>query len=108
VRPALPAIQVPTLVVHCSGDRVYPVSHGRYVADHIAGAQFVELDGTDHLPFAENGERLADEIEAFVTGSSSAVVADRALATVLFTDVGLNRARCRDGRLSLASASRCA
>ncbi len=87
VRPALPAISSPTLVMHCTGDQLYPLSHGRYVADHIEGARFLEIDGTDHFLFAENGERVADEIEEFVTGTRSGAAPQRRLATVLFTDI---------------------
>jgi class 3 adenylate cyclase len=87
VRSALPAIAVPTLVMHCTGDQLYPVTHGRFVADHVQGARFLEVAGTDHFFFAENGERVADELEEFVTGSRSGPAPHRRLATVLFTDV---------------------
>lgn len=87
VREVLPAVRVPTLVLHCSGDRLYPVAHGRYVADHIPDARFIELDGTDHFFFAENSERVAQELEEFVTGRRSQHSDDRSLATVLFTDI---------------------
>ncbi len=87
VRAALPTISVPTLVMHCTGDQMYPMTHGRYVADHIEGARFLELEGTDHFMFAENGERVTDEIEEFVTGVRSGPATHRRLATVLFTDI---------------------
>lgn len=87
VRAALPTISIPTLVMHCTGDQLYPLTHGRYVADHIEGARFLEVEGTDHFMFAENGERVADEIEEFVTGSRSGPLPHRRLATVLFTDI---------------------
>ena len=87
VRSALPAISVPTLVMHCTGDLLYPMTHGRFVADHIDGARFLEVEGTDHFFFAENGERVADEIEEFVTGCRSGPASQRRLATVLFTDI---------------------
>jgi pimeloyl-ACP methyl ester carboxylesterase len=87
VRSALPAITVPTLVMHCTGDQLYPVTHGRFVADHVQGAEFLEVPGTDHFFFAENGERVADELEEFVTGSRSGATPHRRLATVLFTDI---------------------
>jgi pimeloyl-ACP methyl ester carboxylesterase len=87
VRSALPAITVPTLVMHCRDDQLYPVSHGRFVADRIQGAEFLEVPGTDHFFFAENGERVADELEEFVTGSRSGAAPHRRLATVLFTDI---------------------
>jgi class 3 adenylate cyclase len=87
VRSALPAISVPTLVMHSTGDLLYPMTHGRFVADHIEGARFLEVEGTDHFFFAENGERVADEIEEFVTGCRSGPASQRRLATVLFTDI---------------------
>jgi pimeloyl-ACP methyl ester carboxylesterase len=87
VRDILPAIRVPTLVVHRSGDRVVPVEAGRYLAEHIPEAKFVELDGIDHYPFAGDGDALLDEVEEFLTGSRRAREPDRVLATVLFTDI---------------------
>ena len=87
VREVLPAIHVPTLVLHRSGDLVVPSAQGRYVADHIAGARYVELPGNDHLPFAGDSDALLDEVEEFVTGTRPAAQTNRILATVLFTDV---------------------
>jgi class 3 adenylate cyclase len=87
VRSLLPAIRVPTLVLHCRGDALYPVAHGRFIAEHIRDARFVELPGSDHFGFVENGERVAGEIEEFVTGRRSSHVGDRRLATLLMTDV---------------------
>jgi class 3 adenylate cyclase len=87
VRDVLPAIRVPTLVVHRSGDRVVPVEAGRYLAEHIPDAKLVELPGDDHYPFAGDGDALLDEVEEFLTGSRRAREPDRVLATVLFTDI---------------------
>jgi pimeloyl-ACP methyl ester carboxylesterase/class 3 adenylate cyclase len=88
VRDILGAIHVPTLVMHRRGDRVIAPAISRYLADRIAGATIVELDGIDHLPFVGDTEQLAAEIEEFVTGTRpSPPVADRVLATVLFADV---------------------
>jgi len=83
----LPSIQAPTLVVHRRGDRHVRVEHGRYLAEHIRGAQYRELDGEDHLFFAGDTDALADEIEEFLTGVRPVAVTDRVLATVLFTDI---------------------
>jgi pimeloyl-ACP methyl ester carboxylesterase len=83
VRAVLPVIDVPTLVLHCSGDRVYRIEQGRYVARHLANVRWIELEGSDHLFFSEHGERVADEIEEFVTGRRSGPTAHRRLATVL-------------------------
>jgi class 3 adenylate cyclase len=90
VRHVLPAIQAPTLVLHRVGDRTVPIEAGRYLAQHIEGARFVELPGDDHLQLAYEPhvlERLIDEIGEFVTGTRPDPEPNRALVTVLFTDV---------------------
>jgi pimeloyl-ACP methyl ester carboxylesterase/DNA-binding CsgD family transcriptional regulator len=71
VRNILPLITVPTLVLHRKGDLLCPIANGRYVAEHIPGAQLVELDGDDHLPMVGDVEAIADAIEAFLTGRIS-------------------------------------
>jgi pimeloyl-ACP methyl ester carboxylesterase len=87
VRQSLPLIQAPTLVLHRQGDRMVPIDLGRYLAEHIPGARFVELEGTDHLFFTGDADTLLDEIEEFLTGVRHTAEPDRVLATVLFTDV---------------------
>jgi class 3 adenylate cyclase len=87
VRDVLPAIRVPTLVIHRSGDRVIPVESGRYLAEHIPDAKYVEMPGHDHFPFVGDMDAIVDEIEEFLTGSRRAREPDRVLATVLFTDI---------------------
>ena len=87
VRDLLPAIRVPTLVLHRSGDMAVPVEHGRYLGEHIPGAKYVEMTGIDHAPAIGDPERIIGEIEEFLTGSRSEMEIDRVLATVLFTDV---------------------
>jgi class 3 adenylate cyclase len=87
VRRVLPHIQVPTLVLHRSGDRIVDVNQGRAVAEHIPGARFVELAGIDHIPFLGDADQIVAEVEEFVTGSRTAYEPDRLLATVLFTDI---------------------
>jgi class 3 adenylate cyclase len=87
VRSVLPAILVPTLVLHRHGDRAVNVRAGRYLAEHIPGARFVELQGIDHLPWAGDHDSVAVEIEEFVTGARPEKEIDRVLATVLFTDI---------------------
>lgn len=89
VRDALPLVQSPTLVLHRSGDRVVNVNAGRWMAQQITGARFVELPGRDHLPWAGDIEPLLGEVEEFITGARSVApdVFDRVLATVLFTDI---------------------
>lgn len=88
VRSILPAISVPTLVLHRVANRHYRLEFGRYLADHIPGARLVELAGADCFPFhtAQCGP-LLDEIQEFLTGARAATPAERELATVLFTDI---------------------
>jgi len=88
VRPVLPAIRVPTLVLHRTGDTFQPIEQGRHLARQIAGAKFVELPGVDHSPWYGDVEAVVGEIQEFLTGARGQVPeADRVLATVLFTDV---------------------
>jgi pimeloyl-ACP methyl ester carboxylesterase len=87
VRAVLPAIDVPTLILHREGDRMISVAQGRYMAETIPGARYVELPGEDHLPFAGDLDAVLDEVEEFLVGSRGAAESERALATVLFTDI---------------------
>jgi class 3 adenylate cyclase len=86
VHHVLPAITVPTLVVHRTGDRTTDVRGARLLAERIPGARYVELPGEDHSP-AVDGEAIVGEIAEFLTGTRPAVEPDRILATVLFTDI---------------------
>jgi class 3 adenylate cyclase len=86
VRHVLPAIRVPTLVLHRVGDRIITVEHGRYLAEHIPDARYVELPREDHLWWNE-GDDVLDEVESFLGGGSTAPDTDRVLATVMFTDI---------------------
>ena len=86
VRHVLPTVQVPTLVLHRTGDLDSSVDEGRFVAEHIPGARFVELPGEDHVPWI-HADQVVDEIEEFLTGARPAPESDRVLATVLFTDI---------------------
>ena len=88
VRALLPAIRVPTLVVHHTDDVVIPPEWGKYVADHIPGAKYVELPGRNLHHSVEPGWRASyQEIHKFLTGRQPEVADDRVLATVLFTDI---------------------
>jgi len=87
VRAVLPSIRVPTLVMHRRGDKVVSVEHGRYLAEHIRDARYVELDGDDHLIHAGDQEAVLEEIEEFLTGVRHAAGAERVLCTLLFTDI---------------------
>ena len=89
VRHILPAIRVPTLVLHRVGDGASPVEAGRYLADNIPGAKYLELPGDNHNPLYEPevADRIVGEVEEFLTGSRHEADPDRVLATVMFTDI---------------------
>jgi class 3 adenylate cyclase len=87
VRPALPLIQAPTLVLHRRDTQTIPVEHGRYLAEHIPRARLVELPGADPTLVWETPELALDHIEAFLTGVRRITAPTRILATVLFTDI---------------------
>jgi class 3 adenylate cyclase len=87
VRPVLPTITAPTLVIHAREDPI-PVQAGRYLADHIPGARYLEVDGMDVAPWLTEPDKILTEIEEFLTGSHAAPSPSRrALRTVLFTDM---------------------
>jgi pimeloyl-ACP methyl ester carboxylesterase len=87
VRPILPTISAPTLLIH-SRDEVVPVQCGRYIADHIPGARLLEVEGRDHVPWLADPDRILTEVEEFLTGSHAAPSPSRrALRTVVFTDM---------------------
>jgi pimeloyl-ACP methyl ester carboxylesterase len=92
VRPVLPSVCVPTLVLHPTGD-IFPQTISRYFADHIPGARFAVLEGVDHYPWFDDTHQLASEVEEFLTGARTEPEADRVLATVLFTDIVDSTAR---------------
>jgi hypothetical protein len=87
LRPRLPFISVPTLVVHREGDRMIPLGAGQYLAEHIPNARFVVLPGDDHLFFVGDTDAVVDEIQEFLTGARSGAEADVLTMTVLFTDI---------------------
>jgi class 3 adenylate cyclase len=87
VRPLLPAIQAPTLVLYRRGDQFAGKPHAAYLSEHIPGAKLVELPGEDNLIFVGDADADLDEIEEFLTGARHAPATDRVLATVLFTDI---------------------
>jgi pimeloyl-ACP methyl ester carboxylesterase/class 3 adenylate cyclase/DNA-binding CsgD family transcriptional regulator len=93
VRHVLPAIRVPTLVMHRLDTRNYNVEHGRYVAARIPGARLVELPGADYFPFVGDTNALIDEIETFVTGTRPVDVPDHVLATILVSEVAATAGR---------------
>ncbi len=85
----LPAIRVPTLILHRSDDRLVPVESGRYLGTHIPGARYIELPGADHLPWVGDTEALARPIEEFLEDldRDDTSEPDRAVTTVLFLDI---------------------
>ncbi|RNL78795.1 adenylate/guanylate cyclase domain-containing protein [Nocardioides marmorisolisilvae] len=90
VRPLLPRITVPTIVLHSTGDRWVPVEGARFCAEQVPGAQLVEFDSPDHLFFTDLLEERMSAIEAFVESgldSAAPAHAKRRLMTVLFTDL---------------------
>jgi pimeloyl-ACP methyl ester carboxylesterase/class 3 adenylate cyclase len=87
VRDALPRIRVPTLVMHRPKEMVWDVRHSLYLAEHIPGARYVELEGIDSFPFVGDGEAILEEVEEFLTGGRGGGELARALLTVMFTDI---------------------
>jgi class 3 adenylate cyclase len=87
VRAVLPTIQAPTLIMHRVGDPFINVRHSRYLAEHIPGAKYVELPGTEALSFGADSRVELDEIEEFLTGERHQYESERILATVMFSDI---------------------
>jgi class 3 adenylate cyclase/pimeloyl-ACP methyl ester carboxylesterase len=86
-RALLPAIHVPTLILHRTGYRFVGVEHGRYIAEHVDSAKLVELPGSDGPLYWEHAEESLEAIEQFLTGVTPAPPSNRALATVVYTDI---------------------
>lgn len=87
VRPLLGSVRAPTLVLHRRGDRLFRIDHGRYLAEHIPGARFVELPGEDSLYWVGDNTTLLDEVEEFATGARLGKRPESAIATILMTDI---------------------
>jgi pimeloyl-ACP methyl ester carboxylesterase len=87
VREIVPTVHTPTLVLHRTRDRLVNVRHGRWLAEHMPNARLVEFEGDDHTFWYEGAEAWLGEVQEFLTGARAAPVVDRALATVLFTDI---------------------
>ena len=87
VRAILPTIRVPTLVLHHADDQLNRAEWGKYIADHISGAKYVELPGRNMYHFVEPWRESFQEVAEFLTGQKPDVADDRVLATVLFTDI---------------------
>jgi len=87
VRHVLPAVRVPTLLLHRTGDRLFSVEASRYMRARIPNTRLVELPGEDHIFWVGDVDALLGEVEEFITGTRHEAKADRVLATVLFTDI---------------------
>jgi class 3 adenylate cyclase len=87
VRAVLPAIRVPTLVLHRADDAYVRADHGRYLADHIPGARYVELPGADHTPEFGDADAVVAQMQSFLTGDWPITSPERVLTTVMFTDI---------------------
>jgi pimeloyl-ACP methyl ester carboxylesterase len=93
IRAVLPTIRVPALVLHRTNDVEAKIEEGRWIAEQIPGARFVELPGADHLPWVGDQDSILDEVEEFLTGVRRGPEPERVLATVLFTDIVDSTAR---------------
>jgi pimeloyl-ACP methyl ester carboxylesterase len=82
-----PAVRVPTLVLHRRDDGLVPVRQGRHIASQIPDAQFVELEGADHLPFVGDADAVLAEVQDFLVGSRTPIPRRRRLVTLVFTDI---------------------
>jgi class 3 adenylate cyclase len=87
VRPVLGRVTVPTLVLQRADDLIVARDHGRYLARHIPDAKYVELPGSDYLLWVGDTDLLLDEIQEFLTGVRAELEPERAVRTVLFTDI---------------------
>jgi pimeloyl-ACP methyl ester carboxylesterase len=96
VRDIVPSVNVPTLVVHRTGDRVCNIENGRFLARHIPGAKFIELPGADHSIWTEQSDEIVSEIREFLTGVREPEDPDRVVATILFTDIVGSTERARE------------
>jgi pimeloyl-ACP methyl ester carboxylesterase len=96
LRDILPMIRVPTLVLHRRDDERIRPGLGRYIAEHVPNARFVEIPGVDAFMWAGEQELIVDEIQEFLTGVRPQAMPDRVLATVLFTDIVGSTERAAD------------
>lgn len=105
VRHILPAIRVPTLVLHRTGDKIIPVEAGRYMARQIPGATFVELPGQDHFWWVGDAEGVLAEIERFLQGLRQSPPPDRMLATILLAEISMPVLSEAKGKSEIAEVS---
>jgi pimeloyl-ACP methyl ester carboxylesterase len=96
IRPVLPTITVPTLVLQRRDEEFLSIEYGRYVARKIPGARMVELEGRTHYPWLENADEVLDHMREFLTGTRERPSTNRVLSTVLFTDIVASTARATE------------
>jgi class 3 adenylate cyclase len=96
VRHVAPSIHVPTLVLHTPEDSMVPFEQGRWLAEQIPGARFVELEGRDHAPWFDVADEVIAEVREFLTGFREAPEPEEILATILFTDIVGSTDRARE------------
>jgi class 3 adenylate cyclase len=96
VRHVAPSIRVPTLVMHTPDDPIVPFEQGRWLAEQIEGARFVQLEGRDHVPWFDVADQVIAETREFLTGFREAAEPEQVLATVLFTDIVGSTERARE------------
>jgi class 3 adenylate cyclase len=87
LRPLLPLIQAPTLVLHRREFHIPPVEHAHFLVEHIPDARLIELPGADMSVIWDSPELALDVIEEFLTGVRPVPEPKRVLATVVFTDI---------------------
>lgn len=87
LRPVLETLHTPTLVMSHDNPSFTRAEHGKYLAEHIRGARYVDLPSGDSLMYREDSDTIVNEVRAFVTGVRKTIESDRVLATVLFTDI---------------------
>ncbi|MEP1197929.1 adenylate/guanylate cyclase domain-containing protein [Tateyamaria sp.] len=104
IRPILPSVQAPALVLHSRGDRVVSLEEAEFIAEKLPRSRLKIFEREDHLPWVGDVDQIADEIIAFALEATSTDVTDRILATILMTDiegstqaaVGMGDARWRE------------
>ena len=96
VRDVLPSIQCATLVMHRKDNDILDVRNGRYLAENIPDARYVELPGADHYPWFDDQDTILDQIHEFLTGHQPVPELDRVLATIMFTDIVGSTARAAE------------
>jgi class 3 adenylate cyclase len=86
-RAQLPDIKVPVLIIHRAGDAVVDVSHGRFLAEHLPNATYIEIPGRDHVPWSSDFDLIMAEVEGFLTGQRPTESTEASIRTIMFTDI---------------------